>query len=190
MRRPGDPLLLALLALSLSANVYLYRRVPGPVHQAGPLKPGEHVPEFSAISPSGSTVDVRFATQPTILYVFSPTCGWCARNLANAKALARQAGGRFQFFAVALDDTDLQHYLAENAIDWPVLTRLPDQVRTAYRFGATPETVVIDKGGVVSHVWLGAFKPRLVDEIGLVLGVRLPGLIDLNAPGEARAGGG
>lgn len=122
--------------------------------------------------------------------MFSPTCSWCARNLANAKALARQAGGRFQFFAVALDDTELQHYLAENAIDWPVLTRLQDQVRTAYRFGATPETVVIDKSGVVSHVWLGAFQPRLAEEIGLVLGVRFPGLMNLNAPGEGGPGGG
>lgn len=189
MRRLADPLLLALLALSLSVNVYLYRGLRDPVRPVGSVKPGDHVPEFSAPSSRGGVVDVRFGSRSTILYVFSPKCSWCARNLANARALERQTAGRYQFFAIALDDSDLEGYLAHNALDWPVLTRLPDQVQKAYHFGITPETVVVDTGGAVVHVWAGAYEPHVARDIDLKLGVRLPGLIDLNTSDGALGGG-
>ena len=43
---------------------------------------------------------------PTILYIFSPRCLWCASNLENAKALASGTNGRYRFIALSLSDDD------------------------------------------------------------------------------------
>ena len=81
-----------LLALSLSLNVYLGLKVQGrpPVTGRHTLPPiGTIVPTISAKDMDGADVRLNWDSdyRPTVVYFFAPTCGWCARNLANIKRL-------------------------------------------------------------------------------------------------------
>jgi hypothetical protein len=44
----------------------------------------------------------------------------------------------------------------------------------------TPQTMLIDVGGVVLGTWSGAYSGEVVKDVELKLGITLPGLVDLN----------
>jgi peroxiredoxin len=176
MRRVFDPLLLVLLALSLAANVHLYRRqsvIAGPVIE--PLAVGQRLPEFKAIALDGGTVTLTFA-RPTILYTFSPSCIWCERNLDNARQLAVHSSRDYDFVAVALDDKNLVEYLSDRNLSWRVVKQVPSAIRQACRMTGTPQTIVVDMGGTVRHSWTGAYINEVAEEVESALNVRLPGV--------------
>jgi peroxiredoxin len=181
MRR-ADPVILALLALSLSANVYLYRLQPASVPVITPLEAGERVPEFAAKGLGGEHVDVRFRTRPVVLYTFSPTCGWCERNLDNAREVARRVAGRYDFIGVALDSRNAEHYLRERQLGWRVIKDVPADVKRAYRMAGTPQTIVIGIGGVVRKAWSGAYDGKIASDVEEFFGLTLPGLMELDRP--------
>jgi hypothetical protein len=45
------------------------------------LRVGSKVPDIIGLTPEGKTQTLRFqeASLPTVLYVFTPQCGWCKR---------------------------------------------------------------------------------------------------------------
>lgn len=175
LRRSPDPLLLVLLAVSLTANVFLYRHY----RPTMPLMPessvGQQVPEFVDTSLGGGTVPVRF-NKPVVLYVFSPSCVWCDRNLDNARRLESHVAGKYQFVAVALESKNLREYVAKNGLEWTIVANISPEVQKAYGMAGTPQTILIDSGGTVRHVWSGAFLGASASEIEQVFGVKLPGL--------------
>ena len=56
------------------------------------LKIGTNVPPITAMRLGGQVETISYASsdRPTVLYVFTPQCGWCTRNLDNLKALLEQ----------------------------------------------------------------------------------------------------
>jgi peroxiredoxin len=174
MRRSPDPILLLLLATSLGTNVFLYRHHT-PVRAVEPLRVGQQVPELVATSLDGDLVRFRF-DKPAVLYVFSPSCIWCERNLENARHLAMDVRGKYEFIAIASDSNKLREYLDSKHLSWRVLTDVPQHIRTAYRIAGTPQTIVVGTGGKVLHVWPGAYRGNIADEIERTFGIKLPGI--------------
>lgn len=172
MRRSPDRIVLVLLALSLGTNVFLYRHQTSAARPIRPLQVGQQVPEFTATSLHGDVIRVRF-DRPVLLYVFSPSCIWCERNLENAKRLAAHITGQYQFVAVALDSRNLSEYVAKKQLAWTIVTDVPAQIRQTYRMLSTPQTIVIGTGGNVLHVWTGAFTGNTASEIERAFGVKM-----------------
>jgi peroxiredoxin len=172
MKRSPDPIVLLLLALSLGTNVFLYRHQVRAGRAIEPLRVGQQVPEFTATSFGGDVVRVRF-DRPVVLYVFSPSCIWCERNLENARRLAAHVAGKYEFIAVALDGKNLSEYLKRQQLAWTILTNVPAQVQQAYGMLTTPQTIVVGTRGRVLHVWSGAFMGDTASEIERAFGVRL-----------------
>jgi peroxiredoxin len=114
--------------------------------------------------------------KPQIVYMFSPSCGWCERNLDNVAALIRHTADRYDFVAVAVDSRDLDKYVAERRLNWIVVREPSSTTRQAYHMGTTPMTIVVERGGKVSHVWLGAYNGKVADDVKATFGVTLPGL--------------
>ncbi len=176
LRRSFDPILVVLLGLSLCGNVYLFRRLPVVPKVASPLKVGDKVPDFRASRLEGGELILSFDQRPAILYTFSPACIWCDRNLDNARELARQARPRYDFVAVALNDTGLAEYVRDRRLDWLVVGNVPEEVRRAYRMTGTPETIVVGRRGTVLRAWSGAYTANITKQIETFFGVTLPGL--------------
>jgi hypothetical protein len=113
---------------------------------------------------------------PTILYVFSPRCLWCARNLENAKALAGRTSDRYRFIALSLQDEDLPAYVSAHDINFPVYRGVSDQTRADYFLGRTPQTIVVSADGHVQKNWTGAYDADIARQVEEYFQITLPGL--------------
>lgn len=142
------------------------------------LVPGAKAPEFSAYEVDGHKGVINYAevSVPTVLYVFTPDCHWCARNLANIRSVVDGAGGRYRFLGVSLTDNNLQTYLAQNKLPFHVYQNPSDEVRIAYGFSSTPSTIVISPSGSVLQYWKGAYSEDLATQVESFFQVKLPGL--------------
>ena len=101
-----DRILLLVLAFSLIANVWLAflwqqnRRLAieyaksSTQFQTLPAV-GARVDELQLVKPDGEKLSISLESNalPIVVYVMSPTCGWCARNRASIDALATQLKG-------------------------------------------------------------------------------------------------
>jgi hypothetical protein len=123
----------------------------------------------------GAPIDITFRDQPTILYYFSPSCGWCEKNWLNIKALVAATQGRYRF--VGLSTTpDVLAYLEGHRLSFEVYTGMNLETARAYHFGGTPHTVVIGADGRVAHSWSGAYTGQQQGDVERAFGVVLPGI--------------
>jgi peroxiredoxin len=179
-RSSFDPLILGLLGLSLLGNVYLgvkLAKAP-PDMAAMPESPrvGEAVLPFEGEDTDGlkRVVNPRDAQVNTVFYVFTPSCPWCLRNLPNLQALAAAQGSRFRLIGISLDP-NVQSYIREHALTFPVLVNPSAETRRAYGLGAVPKTIVVSPRGEVLKVWRGAYGGGTAADVAAFFGVELPG---------------
>ena len=173
--------IMALLMLSLTVNVYqAYTSAETPSRPDVPrVAVGDAVPDISATASDGTPVSIRFANpagRPTVLYVLSPNCIWCQRNLANIRHLSREKDSAFRFVGLSLTDTGLEQHLRD--VDYgglDVYIAPPESVERLH-LGATPQTLVVSASGTVLRNWLGAFTDELGAEVESFFDVDLPGL--------------
>lgn len=179
------PLLLGLMLVALLAVnamlvvrvVYLTRAIDQ-VKSEHVLRPGAAVPAFTAKDVFGRAVSITYSHtgRPTVIYVFSPTCGWCRKNERNIHELAQSLRSRYNLVAVSMSEHQLREYLSAHPLDCPVLANLPPDIIKAYRFGGTPTTIVVSQDGRVLKIWFGAFAGETQDQIEAYFGIELPGI--------------
>jgi peroxiredoxin len=175
-----DHVVLTLLFVSLAGNVYLGVRLLRPpsvvMRPSGPAV-GSTVAAFEAHDLQGRTqvVDARGVGVNTVLYVFSPACGWCNKNLANLRALAAAAGPTYRVIGVSLDP-NVDSFVRAHELTFPVLVRPSPRSYAAYGLGATPETIVLSPSGTVLKVWQGAYGGSVAAEVSQFFSIELPGL--------------
>jgi peroxiredoxin len=175
---------LLLLVGSTTLNVFLARRVESLrrnllyVKSENRLAAGASVQAIEAKDLDGRPTSIAYANsrRPTVIYVFSPSCGWCAKNLSNIKTLASQVNGQYQFVALSLSTTDLREYVSEHNFDFPVYCEPTPAAITSYKMGGTPQTIVISEDGKVLKNWYGAYMGGTQKEVEEYFHLRLPGL--------------
>ncbi|MGH9478705.1 MAG: TlpA family protein disulfide reductase [Terriglobales bacterium] len=149
------------------------------------LVAGERVGAVRGEDLAGRPTSLLFGAdlRPTVLYVFTPTCIWCRRNMANLKALIAADQSRFRFVGISLaQDNLLPGYLAANSLKFTALIRdLPAAELGQLRLGVTPQTIVVSPAGVVLQDWRGAYTGPVEQGAGRYFGIRFPGLLNSNA---------
>jgi hypothetical protein len=70
---------------------------------------------------------------PTVLYVFTPPCVWCARNADNFKSLANRESADYRFIGISLSEQGLTDYVAKNNLTLPVYSGLSPETLKAYK---------------------------------------------------------
>jgi peroxiredoxin len=173
----------AILGVSLAVNLLLaYRIRQGNPSSASvkvaPLPVGTAVSPIKAQSLDGGEVTISYkdSSQPLVIYVFTPQCAWCVRNLVNLKAILTQKRDSYRFIALSLTDKDLKQYVAEQQIDVPVFINPGDEARKQYGLGGTPQTIIVSPDGKVLQNWVGAYTGARQAEVERFFGVSLPGL--------------
>jgi hypothetical protein len=186
MRRHWPILIVSgLLSLSVAANVWLARGFNQRKGQpAQSLAEGTRLPGLEATElASGRPATVAFAgDHPTVLYVFSPQCSWCTKNLEGVKTLARERRSDYRFLGLSLSEAQLAPYVAQSDFGFPVYSQVSKKTREAYRLGPTPELIVVSPEGRVLKAWRGAFLGPLATQIESYFKVKLPA-IPANAEG-------
>ncbi len=173
--------LCALLAISALLNVFLARKISHlrvenmRIAADVGLQVGASVPPLKGHAIDGTAMSIQFAAVPasTLVYVFSPQCSWCAKNLENFRALIAQANGRFRVVGLATTRLGLAEYLARERLTLPVLADLDPAVASAYELTGTPTTIVVSPEGKVLRIWSGAYADGIREEIETFLGVHL-----------------
>ena len=188
--KSGDIVLLSLLAVSLSLNVFLGWKVKKRGTTSVPSKPstvtGSAFPPLLVRNINNVQETIEYSTSgvPTVLYLFSPTCVWCERNQANIDAVAKMRGGDYRFLTLALNEVKLREYLDSRSTDLPVFKGLARDTMKELGLGGTPQTIVVSPEGRVIKNWSGAYGPEILSEVEVFFGVRLPGITSKSGSGS------
>jgi peroxiredoxin len=175
------------LSVSVTLNVLLARRVRSLTDARwgsmakSLLKVGATVPPIAAKRLDGQpgVVSYQGAEQSTVLYIFTPPCSWCARNMDNLKTLLDKERGHYRFVGLSLSDEALREYVAKNELKLPVYSGLSGETVKTYKLGSTPQTIVISREGKVLQDWVGAYVGDQKSQIEAFFHVTLPGLREL-----------
>jgi peroxiredoxin len=173
-----------ILGLSLALNLAQAFRI----HELNKSRPGASdlasIQVGTTVSPAKArdtqgrqaVISYDDVKQPVVLYVFTPQCPWCSRNLDNLRALVSQKRDSYRFIGLSLTDDGLTEYLARNKLDLPVYVTPAEETKQEYKLGNTPQTIVISPGGKVVQNWVGAYAGPKQAEVENFFGVKLPGL--------------
>jgi peroxiredoxin len=142
------------------------------------LEAGTVVPSITARRLDGKSETITYAdsTRPTVLYVFTPQCVWCARNLDNLKTLVDRKGGDYRFIGISLSKEGLEKYVADHQLTFPIYTDIPKEAGEAYKMGGTPQTVIISPQGKVLQSWPGAYAGDQKSQVEKYFDITLPGI--------------
>jgi hypothetical protein len=182
MSRRFQILTVGLLVISVALNVALARRNKGlsvallSVKAEQSLPIGSSLPPIEAFDLAHNLQVLKYeaVTSPTIFYVFSPQCGWCAKNASNLRILSERIKGRYRLIGLALSSAGLDEYVTQQGMDFPVYTNLSPQTVAAYRLGGTPTTIVVSADGKLLREWKGAYMGDSKREIEEYFGVSFP----------------
>jgi peroxiredoxin len=177
----ADPFLLVLLALSLSVNVWLglevrkSRRMQPPSSEPK-FKLGDTLPPIQASDEQGQPATLRAdAALPTVFYVYSHTCGWCARNQPAIKQLAEQAKDRFRFVGLCMGPKE-GCARREGDPPFPLYSGVAPKQVAELGLGAVPQTIVISSQGQVTRHVRGAWVREARREVESYFQAQLPEL--------------
>ena len=174
--------LILLLALSVTINAFLSREIVSVRNRVDLLTEnrrltiGEIAPILRTRDIKGEEVDVDFAGQqlPTVLYLQSTTCHWCAQNLENFKSLASQSTGKYRLVTLFLEPAikaDQRLFSSYQNLFDPTV-----ESKVLFDLSSTPKTILFSPDGEVQKIWKGAYDTERKIEIEEVLGIVLPGL--------------
>jgi hypothetical protein len=166
------------LAVSAGLNVLQGQRIRAlsEWQQPATTAMGRQAIAIGGYSLDGAAVNVEFrGAVPTVIYYFSPTCGWCERNWTNVKALSGSANGRYRVIAVT-SARGLRAYVDSRHLEVDVIEGMSENTRRSFAFGGPPHTLVVSPEGLVTHEWRGAYTPRMERQIEELFGILLPGV--------------
>jgi peroxiredoxin len=176
--------LLLLLAVSVTVNVLLAHKVRSLTYHRSArlddrlLKIGTSMAPLAVKRLDGQedVISYQGTNQPTVLYIFTPPCSWCARNLDNFKELVARKSAEYRFIGIALSKEGLPEYVAKNGLTIPVFTDVSLETRKRYKLGGTPETIVLSPEGRVLQSWIGAYAGAQKSQVEAFFQVSLPGV--------------
>lgn len=177
-------LTIALLICSVILNVFLARKTKSlrsalmHVKTEDSLLLGTSLPPIEAKGLDGRPAVIRYGPDelPTILYVFTPPCSWCLKNVQNIRTLAERTHGRYRVIGLSLSSDKLREYVTKSGFEFPIYSDLSPGAVMAYRLGSTPQTIVISNEGKLVKEWMGAYMGNTKREIEEQFGVELPGI--------------
>ncbi len=124
----------------------------------GHLKEGA-VPAFSLATLDGKTISsADLAGKPALIAFWAPWCSVCKTETGNFSWAQKLVGDRARVISIAAayeQVSEVQQYVAERGVDYPVLLGSEAQVRD-FRVGAFPTVYFLDaqgriKGSVVGY---------------------------------------
>jgi len=177
-RNYGVVALTSVLCISLGMNVTLAERFRSSraVHEAG-IRVGAKIIGLAVEDPTGVLSSMRLDSgRRTVLYVFSPTCGWCKRNLNNIRALAQRQSTDLGFVGLSTTSNKLKEYLSATPMPFPVYAAKGGKLPKDIDLSSTPQMMVVDPKGVVEKVWQGALQGEHQAEAEKYFHIKLPGL--------------
>jgi peroxiredoxin len=176
-------IVIVMLVVSVVINVGLPHKLRWLTHLIGRtqntvLAVGTAVPPFEAADLNGQVQRITFedVSKPTVLYIFTPPCSWCGRNMINFKELLSRRDAEYRFIGLSLAKEGLSEYVATHGLAIPVYTGLSAEMQKTYKLSGAPQTSVISPEGKVLQDWAGAYVGNQKSQVEAFFHVALPGL--------------
>lgn len=167
------------LTASLVLNVLLATRAQRPrTSRIAGVTVGGRLSSITARDHRGLTKSLRLDDgASSIVYIMSPSCVWCARNLDNIRKLYSATASQYRFVGFSNTMDGLDKYAESGALPFPLYTVDSKSLRAPLDLSVTPQTVVVLGDGKVEKVWVGALAGDRKDAVERFFGVSLPGLV-------------
>jgi peroxiredoxin len=112
-------------------------------------------PALSALSLTGQQIDLSdLRGKPVALHFWASWCGVCSAMRHNVRAVAEE----HRVISVASrsgDDAAVRSFVAQHALDAPVIVDPSGAIARAYGVNAYPTTFFVDASGQIRHVEVG-----------------------------------
>lgn len=167
------PPLLAFVVVALLA-LLLLRPAPSSGESSSLL--GKPAPDFTLRALDGQTVSLsQLRGQPVVLNFWASWCGPCKEEAPLLHELSAKQGAQgFKMIGLLFQETSEQNarkFIAEHGLNYPNIQTPNADTGVAYGIAGIPDTVFIDKNGVVQHLDRGGLtRERLnvgLEKIGL-----------------------
>src|SRR5437016_5012179 len=133
-----------LLIVSVALNVVLSKRLMALQAVGASLQAGERVPALEVKALDGRPAQISYdGALPTLIYYFSPTCGWCERNWDNVRTLTAVAPHHFRVVGLSPTSKDVEKVMRQHDVNFEVFTTVSSEALRAYRLHGTPDTVLV-----------------------------------------------
>jgi thiol-disulfide isomerase/thioredoxin len=130
---------------------------------------GTKVTEFNAFGRDGAVISLTYGhdSRPTLLMVFSTTCGFCDINWPQWEGLrSKYDNNSVRLVWLNLGSSMSSSLLQSRHLESALLLNGPDpSAVVTYDFRLTPQTLVIDESAVVRGVWSGVLDATQLNEI-------------------------
>ncbi len=101
-----------------------------------------------------------------LLFLFSTNCQYCTENIVNWEALIASHSSRVELLAISENSVEETHiYQQDNSFPGEILVALPDDYRERYDVMAVPQTVLLNRDGIVEKAWLGRLNGEQLEDI-------------------------
>ena len=186
--------LVLLLSFSVVINVLQTQKIIGlkaavnfmkaEMTEARELRTGEAIPVLRVTDINNRALEIRCdeTDRPTILYIFTPTCVWCTRNLNNIREIYSKARGRYRILGLSLSEEGLASYAAQHSINFPLYKNPSADGDLIKRLGGTPRTLIVSPDGKLIENWFGAYTGSLKTRVEEYFGFTLPGVAGKDSP--------
>jgi peroxiredoxin len=165
--------IIVLMGIEIIYLVIQNRRLSGiigdPKKYFQTLSTDETVPSFTARDINGKDLSVRYSSSEPyrVLFWFGPTCDYCKENIAFWKRI----DGDYESDHIktlgmfAGNIAEAKEYVAEYALEFPVVCADNSYIVDVYKGHVLPQTVLIDPLGVIRGIWPGVLDEGMKETI-------------------------
>jgi peroxiredoxin len=134
------------------------------------LEIGDQVPSFQLSTNNGTTINIEYNmdnAKITLLYLLKPSCSACKENIVIwNNILLNTDSATTRIYAVSIDSLHITHeYEVQNSIPFKLYSNFTDNFLLNYKPFLTPQTILIDKNGIVLSNWKGILTENSANEI-------------------------
>jgi thiol-disulfide isomerase/thioredoxin len=123
---------------------------------------GKAAPDFTFTAPDGRTVKLSdYRGKPLALHFWATWCGPCIRELPLIAALSSKSQ-ELTTLAVNCAETDQEvvSFLKARKLNLDVVMDRDGRISRLYNIYAIPQTFMIDAGGLIKSIRVGAYSQR------------------------------
>ncbi|MDR2177768.1 MAG: TlpA family protein disulfide reductase [Treponema sp.] len=124
---------------------------------------GKRAPDVTLVAPGGRTAKLSdYRGKPVILHFWATWCGPCVRELPLIAELGAWNSADLTVLAVncAESDQEVSSFLADRKLTLNVMMDRDFLISKTYNVDAIPQTFMIDAGGFIKSVRVGAYDQR------------------------------
>jgi len=124
------------------------------------LSIGAAAPDFQLKTLAGDTVKLSDLRGKKVMLNFWATwCPPCKAEMPEMERFSKQIGDDTVILAVNIDpQLDVQGFVNENKITFPILLDAEDKVNEAYQVLSIPTTYFINSKGIIQNKYTGSMK--------------------------------